>query len=126
MKHYSYKTLSILAILALTAACATNTKSRENLLTAAGFKTIVASSPQQQQHLKSLPAGKISLVQRKGKPYYVFPDTTHNQLFVGSPSQYKTYQQLRQQNKIATEQLESAELYQEATTQWEMWGPWWY
>ena len=126
MKHYSFKILGAIAILALAAGCATDTKSKENLLSAAGFKTVIASSPKQQQHLKSLPAGKVSLVQRKGKSYYIFPDPTRNQLFVGSPSQYKTYQQLRLQNKMATEQLESAELYQEATTQWEMWGPWWY
>ena len=126
MKHPSFKILGALALLALAAGCATDTKNKENIMTAAGFKTIVASSPGQQQHLKSLPAGKISLVQRKGKPYYVFPDLAHNQLYVGSPAQYKTYQQLRLQNKLATEQLESAELTQEATTQWEMWGPWWY
>ncbi|MEI8340633.1 MAG: hypothetical protein WCH43_03740 [Verrucomicrobiota bacterium] len=126
MKHYSFKILGAIAMIAFAAGCATDTKSKENLMTAAGFKTIVASSAQQQQHLKSLPAAKISMVQRKGKTYYVFPDVTHNQLFVGSPAQYKTYQQLRLQNKMATEQLESAELYQEATSQLEMWGPWWY
>ena len=117
--------IGALAVLAMVVGCAANTQSTENLLSAAGFRTIVANTPQRQQHLKTLPANKVVLVQRNGKNYYVYADPAHYQIYVGNPSQYQQYQQLRLARNLAQDQLATAELNQEAAMNWDMWGPFW-
>ena len=128
MKHLFtvFRLIGALAVLALAVGCAANTQSTENLLSAAGFRTIVANTPQRQQHLKTLPANKVVLVQRNGKNYYVYADPAHNQIYVGNPSQYQQYQQLRLARNLAQDQLATAELNQQAAMNWDMWGPIWY
>jgi hypothetical protein len=60
------------------------------------------------------------MVQRDGKEYFVYPDVTQNVLYVGQNSQYQRYQQLREQNQLAQEQLNAAEL----NADWSAWGTW--
>jgi hypothetical protein len=100
------------------------TQNKENLLIAAGFKVIVPSTTAQQQKLKALPAGKVTLVQKDRKTYYVFPDAANNQAYVGGPQQYQAYKQLRLANKLANENLEAAEMNQDASMDWGTWGGW--
>ena len=128
MKHLftGFRRIGALAVLALAVGCAANTQSTENLLSAAGFRTIVANTPQRQQHLKTLPSNKVVPVQRNGKNYYVYADPANNQIYVGNPSQYQQYQQLRLARNLAQDQLATAEMNQQAAMNWEMWGPWWY
>jgi hypothetical protein len=116
MKHLftGFRRIGAFAALALAVGCAANTQSTENLLSAAGFRTIVANTPQRQQHLKTLPPNKVVLVQRNGKNYYVYADPTHYQIYVGNPSQYQQYQQLRLARNLAQDQLATAELNQQA------------
>jgi hypothetical protein len=87
MKHIftGFNLIGAIALLAL--GCAANTQQTENLLSAAGFRTVIANTPQRQQHLKTLPPNKVTLVQRNGKNYYVYADPAHWQIFVGNPSQ---------------------------------------
>ena len=127
MKHMfsGFNLIGAIALLALAVGCTgTQTQTKENLLIAAGFKVIVPSTAAQKQKLQTLPAGKVSLVQKGGKTYYVFPDASHNQAYVGGPTQYQAYQQLRLANKLANENLESAELNQDASMDWGGWGGW--
>jgi hypothetical protein len=100
------------------------TQSKENLLIAAGFKTVVPKTAAQQKKLQALPPDKVALVQKDGKTYYVFPDAANNRALVGGPKQYQSYQQLRLANKLANENLESAEIYQDASMNWGAWGGW--
>jgi hypothetical protein len=62
--------------------------------------------------IRLIPPGKVTMIQKAGKTYYIFPDPVHNQAYVGGPKQYRRYQQLRTDNKLANENLESAEMYQ--------------
>jgi hypothetical protein len=111
------------ALLVLAAGCAsTQTQNKENLLIAAGFKVIVPSTAAQQQKLQALPAGKVTLVQKSGTIYYVFPDAANNQAYVGGPEQYQAYKQLRLENKLANDNLEAAEMNQDASMNWDTWG----
>jgi hypothetical protein len=113
------------ALLFLTLSCTgVQTQNKENLLIAAGFKVIVPKTDTQQQKLKALPADKVTLVQKDGKTYYVFPDAANNQAYVGGPDQYQTYKQLRLQNKLANDNLEAAEMNQDASMNWGAWGGW--
>jgi hypothetical protein len=105
------KFLAALALLTFGVGCAT-TQQTENLLTEAGFKTVAASTPKQQQSLKTLKPGKITSVKRSGKTYFVFPDPAQNQLYVGDQAQYQKYRQLRLQKKLSDEKV-AAELDEE-------------
>jgi hypothetical protein len=126
MKHLftGFRHIGALVVLALALGCAANTQSTENLLSAAGFRTIVANTPQRQQHLKTLPPNKVVLVQRNGKNYYVYADPGNNQIYVGNPSQYQQYQQLRLARNLVQDQLATAELNQQVAMGWGYWGPW--
>ena len=123
----SFKTISAIALLALIVGCATtqtSTQSKESMLVASGFKTITPKTTAQQQKLQKLPPGKIAMIQKAGKTYYVYPDAPNNQAYVGGPKEYQAYQQLCATNKLAQENLETAELYQDEAMNWGAWGGW--
>jgi hypothetical protein len=129
MKHKSNRLslISALAILALAVGCTstqTQTQNKENLLIAAGFKVIIPKTTVQQQKLKALPPDKVTLVQKSGKIYYVFPDAANNQAYVGGPTEYQAYKQLRLANKLSNENLQAAEMNQDAEMNWGGWGGW--
>jgi hypothetical protein len=88
--------LSACVAVAIVAACASTAAPLpdESLLSAAGFKVVVAKTTQQQEHLQSLPPGKIRAMERNGKPFYVYPDAAKNQIYVGTQKQYQAYLRL--------------------------------
>jgi len=115
------------ACTALLIGCATtqsSTQNRESMLVASGFKMITPKTAAQQQRLQNLPPGKVTMIQKNGKTYYVFPDPANNRAYIGRPKEYQAYQQLRATNKLAMENLETAQMYQDAEMQWSMWGGW--
>jgi hypothetical protein len=111
-------------VLLLSCASTQSTQNRESMLVASGFKVITPKTPAQQQKLQNLPAGKVTMIQKGGKTYYIFPDPARNRAYVGRPREYQAYQQLRATNKLVTENLETAETYQDAEMQWSLWGGW--
>jgi len=119
--------VSILAVLTFAVGCAstqTAVENKESMLVAAGFKVITPKNATQQQKLQNLPPGKIAMIQKSGKTLYVFPDAAHNQAYVGGPQEYQAYQQARLAKNLAQENLETAEMYQDATMNWGAWGGW--
>src|SRR5438874_6243358 len=112
---------------ALLFGCATSqthVQDKESMLAASGFKVITPKTAAHQQKLQNLPPGKVTMIQKAGKTYYIFPDPAHNQAYVGGPKQYRHYQELRATNKLAQENLETAEMYQDANMEWSLWGGW--
>ena len=88
---------------ALLVGCATTQttiQNRESMLVAAGFKVITPKTAAQQQKLQNLPPGKVTMIQKGKKTYYIFPDPVHNRSYVGGPKEYRAYQQLRATNKL--------------------------
>jgi hypothetical protein len=129
MKSARYILFNSMAVActALLIGCATtqtSTQNRESMLVASGFRAITPKTPAQQQKLQKLPAGKVTMIQKGKKTYYIFPDPTHNQAYVGGPKQYRQYQQLRADKKLATENVEAAEMYQDSAMEWSLWGGW--
>ena len=127
MKHIfpGFSLIGAFAVLTLAAGCTSmQTQNKENLLIAAGFKEITPHTTAQQQKLQALPPDHITLVQIERRTYYVFPDAANNQAYVGGPKQYQAYKQLRLANKLANENLETAEIYQDASMNWGAWGGW--
>src|SRR2546430_16781328 len=122
----SFNMISVIALLALAVGCATtsSTQNKESMLVASGFKVITPKTAAQQQKLQNLPPGKVTMIQKGGKTYYIFPDPVNNRAYVGRPREYQAYQQLRATNKLATENLETAQTYQDAEMQWSLWGGW--
>jgi hypothetical protein len=119
--------LSIIAAVctAMLLGCATtqtSTQNRESMLVAAGFKAITPKTATQKQKLQNLPPGKVTRIQKKGKTYYIFPEPAKNLAYVGGPNQYQEYQQLRVENRLAQEDVESADMYQDAAMEWSVWG----
>jgi hypothetical protein len=102
----------------------TSTQNKESMLVASGFKVITPKTPAQQQKLQKLPPGKVTMIQKRGKTYYVFPDPANNRAYIGRPKEYQAYQQLRAEKKLGKENLETAEMYQDAEMQWSLWGGW--
>src|SRR5881296_4656283 len=105
--HYSIAA-ACAALLIGCASTQTSTQNRESMLAASGFKVITPKTAAQQQKLQKLPPGKVTMIQKKGKTYYIFPDPAHNLAYVGGPNQYQQYQQLRADNRLAKESLETA------------------
>src|SRR5246127_3619210 len=119
----SFNIIAVVALSSLTAGCATtsSTQNKESMLVASGFKVITPKTAAQQQKLQQLPPGHMAMINKNGRTYYIFPDAAHNQAYVGGPKEYQAYQQLRAANNIANEQLETAEVYQDATMEWSLW-----
>jgi hypothetical protein len=105
----------------LALGCST-TKQTENMLSAAGFKMMPATTPEQQAHLKTLPPNKVTMVVRDGKTYFAFPDIKQQVLYVGQQAQYDAYQKLRLQKQLAADQVQAAEMNSEPA--WGAWGGW--
>ena len=109
------------ALLVGRASTQTNTQNRESMLVASGFKVITPKTAAQKQKLQNLPAGTVTMIKKGKKNYYVFRDSAHNQAYVGGPKEYRAYQQLRADKKLAKEDLQDAEMYQDATMEWSVW-----
>jgi hypothetical protein len=118
----------VLAVAIAMVGCASttqiSTQNKESMLVASGFKTITPKTAAQKQKLQNLPPDKVTMIQKKGKTYYIFPDPAQNQAYVGGPKEYQEYQQLRAEKKLANENLETAEMYQDAEMNWGGWGGW--
>ena len=119
----------VVAVAIAMAGCASTSQtstsqSKESMLVAAGFKTITPKNATQKQKLQNLPPGKIAMIQKNGKTYYVYPDAANNMAYVGGPAEYQAYKQQRAVNKLAEENLETAEMYQDAEMNWGAWGGW--
>jgi len=76
----------------------------ESELQALGFKVLVATTPVQQEWVQRLPPGKVKAVQRNGNKYFIFPDASKQQVYVGGPSQYEAFQQLHPESQPGTEE----------------------
>jgi hypothetical protein len=92
------------------------------MLAASGFKTITPKTAAQKQKLQNLPPRKVTMIQKAGKTYYIFPDPAHNLAYVGGPKQYRRYQQLRTDSRLAKESLETDEMYQDTAMEWSLWS----
>ena len=113
----AFNLIGAMALLALTVGCTMTereTQKKEKYLIAAGFKVIVPHTAAQQQRLKALPTDRLTLVQKDGKRYYVFPDATNNQAYVGGRTQYQAYRQIRTAIQFRNESLEAAGFGEEA------------
>ena len=112
-------------LLAFANGCATPQPTQEtrDILIASGFHTVAAATPAQRAHLQTLPPGKIAVVHQKGKTWYVYPDAVREQIFVGNESQFQSFRQTMQDEKLLTWQVAAADAEgeSESSSSWVVW-----
>ena len=124
----------ILLLLALFNGCASwDASSQESLLSAAGFKTRTPSTPQQQTMFARMAPYTVERRERHGKVLYAYADKNQHLLYIGGEAEYQRYKQLGLQKSIADNQLQAAQINEDATLfnqtywgpYWGPWNPWW-
>ena len=124
-----FRILGAIALLALAAGCATTSSTTQttDMLTAAGFKLLAADTPKKQELLNTLPKDQLSVVTWKKKTFYVQPAAAPNQAYVGTPTEYQAYQQLRLAKQMTNDNLMAAQMNHDAMMGWgNAWGPGFY
>lgn len=113
--------------------CQTTTSqiaSKEDVMTASGFKFIPANTPERQMQFKQLPPHKFSRQIRDGRVFYVYPDPTVCVcLYVGDQNAYATYRKNMFSKQLADEQQMTAQEMEMNSFDWGPWGGWpygWY
>jgi len=107
----------------LAVSCATKqpTAETQDILLASGFKVVTPSTPAQQALLNKLPRGRVTVVNRKGKNWYVFPDAAHNQAYVGNSNQYQSFQLSYQDEQLTNGEIGEANLAKDSA-EWDAWN----
>src|SRR5260221_2610600 len=84
------------------AGCAGHsTQQTQDLLSAAGFNVVIASTPQRLQHLATLPPYKVIRIQRNGKDRYGYADPAQKLIYYGGGSAGKRFKNLRPTKNLA-------------------------
>jgi hypothetical protein len=113
----------ILLVANLLAGCAThNTQTTEDLLSAAGFNVVIATTPQQLKHLATLPPHKMMRIQRNGKDRYVYADPARKLIYVGGLFSYDRYRDMRLAKNVTEQDLQDAKFNAERAAEWDVWG----
>ena len=103
-------------------------RDKENMLAAAGFQMKPADTPKRVAHLQMLtPLKLLPYTRTDGKLLYVYADPKGcNCLYVGDETAYQRYRALEQQQKVAQEQMVTAQMNADAAMDWGLWGPYWW
>ncbi len=117
-----FRVFSALAISIFAIGCTNGQQSKENLLATAGFRNVLATTPQQKTLLAQLPPNQISTVQKDGKTWFVFPNQASGSAMVGTQAQYTQYRQLAFAQKISDQNLQAAQLNSMPPVGWGAWG----
>ncbi|MBN8248107.1 MAG: hypothetical protein J0L84_11760 [Verrucomicrobia bacterium] len=132
MKPFLLPLAALALAMAAFSGCATPSRTTqiEARLAAAGFQVIPATTPKQLDLVRTLAPGQLTVVTRDGKPYYVYPDATQQQLYVGQEAQYQAYQARVEIDEAARSDARAAqqslmEARNDDLPQWnEAWGSW--
>ena len=113
----------ILMVANLMAGCAGhNAQTTEDLLSAAGFNVVIASTPQQLKHLATLPPYKMMRIERNGKDRYVYADPARKLIYVGGLFSYDRFRDMRLAKNVTEQELQDAKFNAEIASGWDVWG----
>ena len=113
MKYFAniFRIAAAVTVTVLLAGCATNERAqREDLLVTAGFRNILATTPQQKTLLASLPPDGMSVVQKNGKTWYVYPNIPKGSAYVGTPEQALTFRNLAMAKRMSDRNLRASQM----------------
>jgi hypothetical protein len=115
----------VLALLLMIGCASLGSSSTESLLSAAGFVTKTPATNEQIALFNRLPGYQLQRKERNGKVIYTYADKQKGIVYIGSEAAYQQYKKLGLQKSIAENQLEAAQLNEEATMDWSpFFGPW--
>ena len=121
-----------LLLLAILAGCASwDAQNKESLLSAAGFRTRTPSTANQVAMFNRMTPYKIERRIRNGKVLYAYADKQNNVVYLGGENEYQKYKQLALQQSIAQDQIEAAQINEDASLYngfgpyWGPWNIWW-
>jgi hypothetical protein len=96
----------------------------EPLLAAAGFKMLLADTPEKVAHLETLTPHKLVPHVQDGQTVYIYADPdVCSCAYVGDELAYQRYQEMALARKIAADQRAAAQLNRDASMNWGVWGP---
>lgn len=112
--------------------CHCSTVSNDRLLlTDAGFREKMPTTPKLVELYNATPAYKLQRVDVEGNALYAYKDTERGVAYVGEEAEYNKYQQLALQRQIAQDHLQPAQMQPNLATGWygayapyEYGGPW--
>ena len=117
-----------LLLLAFLVGCASwDAQNKESLLSAAGFRTRTPTTPNQQAMFNRMTPYKVERRIRNGKVLYAYADKQNNVVYLGGENEYQKYRQLALQQSIAQDQIEAAQINEDASMYQDFgpyWGPW--
>lgn len=113
----------VAASLALSGCAGMEAHQKESLLSAAGFRARMPSTPKQQAIFNSMTPYKMQRRMVHGRMIYAYADPRHSVVYVGTQLEYDAYKALAAQQNIAEEQEMAAAMNQETAMDWGMWGP---
>jgi hypothetical protein len=121
-----------LLLLAILAGCASwDAQNKESLLSAAGFRTRTPSTANQVAMFNRMTPYKIERRVRNGKVLYAYADKQNNVVYLGGENEYQKYKQLALQQSIAQDQIDAAQINEDASLYngfgpyWGPWNIWW-
>jgi hypothetical protein len=116
-------TIGLLVLAGLFGCASFDAQNKETLLIAAGFRSRTPSTPKQQAMFDRMQPYTVEHRIRHGKVLYAYADKQKNIVYIGGEAEYQHYKQLALQQSIADEQLQAAQINEEATMY--DWGPYW-
>ena len=119
--------IALIAVLAITACQSQSTlvAQKEDNLAAAGFVVRPANTPERIAMLNRLPPHQFVQRVNGDVVHYVYADPlVCGCLYVGTQQAYGQYKLHQQQQRLADEQLMTAQTYTDTTWNWGAWGPW--
>ena len=121
--------MSILAVMLILSFVACTSKrsgkraDMEKLLTAAGFKMVVADTSEKLAQLKKLPQRKIVPHEEGDKIFYIYADVENCKCaYAGNEEAYKQYQKLAFGKQLAEEENRDAKRDQQRQMDWGDWN----
>ena len=121
----------VISIVGCAAIQSNKTQEQEQLLSAAGFKMIPATTQAEIENLNTLTPHKVMFSVKDNKPLYWYADPTNCKcVYTGDQAAYQRYEKLLTESQIADE-VEQAAISNEVASD-NMWGwmggpwGWWY
>ncbi len=99
-------------------------QTREQLLSAAGFKQVFPATPAQKARLNNMPQRQVFMISKGPKVYYIYADAKNcGCLYAGTQGNYNKFQKLAAEAQLIAEQYAAAQMND---WDWYGWGPGWW
>lgn len=92
--------------------------STEPLLSASGFRVVTPETDRQKAVYLTLPAYKVQRGNHDGKIFYAYKNEKEGVAYVGGEEEYRRYQQLAVQRRIAQDHYRAAQMNEMTASRW--------